>query len=84
MVWGHRHPFGGGSGLFSSARYPGMEPAGDYPIHIVVKDGRITLLGVVDSQEDKNVAGIKARQVPGAFGVENDLIVEKVGKSTKR
>jgi osmotically-inducible protein OsmY len=59
-----------------------MEPAGDYPIHIIVKNGRITLLGVVDNESDKTIAGMKARQVPGAFGVENDLMVEKDSKSS--
>ena len=41
------------------------------------------LLGVVDNEADKNVAGMRAREVPGAFGVENELVVEKEQKSTK-
>ena len=57
---------------------------GDYPIHIVVKNGRITLLGVVDSEQDKIVAGMKARQVPGAFAVENELMVDSDQKSTRK
>jgi osmotically-inducible protein OsmY len=61
-----------------------MEPAGDYPIHIIVKNGRITLLGVVDSESDKTLAGMKAREVPGSFGVDNQLIVESGEKSTKQ
>jgi hyperosmotically inducible protein len=48
-----------------------MEPLGDYPIHIIVKGGKITLLGVVDSEADKTVAGMRARDVPGAFGVRS-------------
>jgi len=52
-------------------RFPGMEPLGDYPIHIIVKGGKITLLGVVDSEADKTVAGMRARDVPGAFGVRS-------------
>jgi osmotically-inducible protein OsmY len=54
-----------------------MEPLGDYPLHIIVARGTITLLGVVDSESDKTVAGLRARGVPGAFGVENELTVEK-------
>src|ERR1700736_6118379 len=81
MLWGHRHPFGGG-GLFAMGppRFPGTEPAGDYPIHIIVKQGHIDLLGVVDNQSDKNVAGMKAQGVPLSFGVTNDLVVDNQSK----
>jgi osmotically-inducible protein OsmY len=61
----------------SFRQFPGMEPLGDYPLHIIVKNGRITLLGVVDAESDKTVAGMRAREVPGSFGVENELVVEK-------
>lgn len=46
-------------------------------IHIIVKNGNITLSGVVDSEADKNAAGIQAKTIPGVFGVQNDLIVSK-------
>lgn len=46
-------------------------------IHIIVKNGNITLEGVVDSDADKNLAGIRANSVPGAFSVTNNLRVEK-------
>jgi BON domain-containing protein len=82
MLWGHRHPFGGG-GLFAMgpSRFPGTEPAGDYPIHIIVNQGHITLLGVVDNQSDKTVAGMKAQGVPLSFGVTNDLMVDNMSKA---
>jgi hyperosmotically inducible protein len=83
MLWGHRHAIGTGFHPFG-APFPGMEPAGDYPIHIIVKNGKITLLGVVDSESDKTVAGVKAHEVPGAFGVENELVVEKDMKSSTK
>jgi osmotically-inducible protein OsmY len=55
------------------------------PIHIIVKNGKITLLGVADTESDKTVAGMRARQVPGSFGVENELAVEKSeAKSTEK
>ena len=77
MLWGHRHPFAHGMLLpFGPSRFPGTEPAGDYPIHIIVTGGRITLLGVVDNESDKTVAGLRARGVPGSFGVENELMVD--------
>jgi osmotically-inducible protein OsmY len=56
-------------------RWPGRQPFGDYPIHIVVSGGRMRLLGVVDSGADKQIAGFKAREVEGVFEVHNDLEV---------
>ena len=47
------------------------------PIHIIVKNGHVTLEGVVNSQTDKNEAGIRANGVPGVFSVENHLQVQK-------
>lgn len=59
------------------ARFPGMQPFGTYPIHIIVKGGRTTLVGVVNNDADKQIAAVRAREVTGVFGVENELIVEK-------
>src|SRR5262252_6543577 len=59
LLWGHRHAYGGAFRAYGGA-FPGMEPAGDYPIHIVVQRGRVTLLGVVDNESDKSVAGLRA------------------------
>jgi len=59
----------------SFTRFPGMQPFGMYPIHIIVKNGRTTLLGIVDNEADKTVAGLRAREVAGVFSVENDLVV---------
>ena len=47
------------------------------PIHIIVKGGHVTLDGVVDSEADKNEAGIRANGVPGVFSVDNHLQVQK-------
>jgi len=47
------------------------------PIHIIVKNGHVSLEGVVRDQGDKDVAGIRANGVPGVFSVQNDLQVEK-------
>jgi hyperosmotically inducible protein len=45
------------------------------PIRIVVDRGNVTLYGVVDSQMDKQLAEMQARQVPGVFSVTNKLVV---------
>jgi hyperosmotically inducible protein len=47
------------------------------PIHIIVKNGNATLVGVVATEMDKNVANIAANGVPGVFKVTNELMVEK-------
>jgi hyperosmotically inducible periplasmic protein len=47
------------------------------PIRIIVKGGRVTLEGVVDNEEDKNMAGLRANTVPGIFSVTNNLQVVK-------
>jgi len=47
------------------------------PIRIVVDNGHIALYGVVDNTMDKQVAGIRANQVFGAFSVQNNLEVAK-------
>jgi hyperosmotically inducible periplasmic protein len=47
------------------------------PIHIIVKNGHITLVGIVATEADRNLAEIAAKGVPGAFSVTNKLRVEK-------
>jgi hyperosmotically inducible protein len=51
-----------------------MDPA--RPIRIIVVNGHVTLYGSVDSAMDRNIAGLRANQIPGAFSVENNLEVE--------
>jgi hypothetical protein len=81
MLGGLRHAYAGPF-FFGEGPFPGMEPAGDYPIHIIVKSGKTMLLGVVDNQGDRTIAEMKARQVPGAFGVENHLVALQKSKPT--
>jgi len=47
------------------------------PIHIIVKNGHVTLEGVVNSQADKDAANLRANSVSGVFSVENHLQVQK-------
>ena len=47
------------------------------PIHIIVKNGHVTLEGAVARQMEKQIAGMQANSVPGVFSVTNDLRVEE-------
>lgn len=69
--------------LRDERRFPGMQPIGIYPIHIIVKNGRTLLLGIVDSALDRQLAEVRAREVPGVFNVENGLVVKERTKRTK-
>lgn len=45
------------------------------PIHFIVENGKLTLKGEVMNEMDRNLAGILANGVPGAFEVRNELVV---------
>jgi hyperosmotically inducible protein len=45
------------------------------PIRIIVANGHVTLYGSVDSAMDKQIAGLRAGQLFGAFSVQNNLVV---------
>jgi hyperosmotically inducible periplasmic protein len=47
------------------------------PIHIIVDNGHVTLVGVVANQMDKQIAETQAKTVPNVFSVTNDLQVEQ-------
>ena len=53
------------------------------PIRIIVDNGHVTLYGSVQNAMDKQVAGIRANQIFGAFSVENKLEVEKDSRQSK-
>ena len=44
-------------------------------IHIIVKNGNVTLEGAVGTEMDKNLAGLRANQVPNVFSVKNNLVI---------
>ena len=50
------------------------------PIHIIVKNGHVTLEGVVSRQMDKQLAEMQTKSVPSVFSVTNNLRVEEEGK----
>ncbi len=47
------------------------------PIHIIAKNGHVTLKGIVANQGDSDLAYMAARQVPGVFDVTNELQIEQ-------
>jgi hyperosmotically inducible protein len=47
------------------------------PVHVIVKNGNVTLTGAVASESDRNIAVVQAKGVPGVFSVSNDLKIEK-------
>jgi hyperosmotically inducible periplasmic protein len=58
--------------------YPALEKYAlgvQKPIRIIVRNGRVTLEGVVDSETDKNLVTVRANSVPGIFSVTNNLWV---------
>lgn len=54
------------------------------PIHIIVKNGHVTLEGVVARAMDKQIAGMQANGVPGVFSVTNNLAVEDEADAKKK
>ena len=56
----------------------GMQRYANQPIpaiHIIVKNGNVTLEGVVDNEMDRNLANLRANEVPNVFSVKNNLVV---------
>lgn len=53
-------------------------------IHIIVNGGHVTLMGTVDNQTDKDVAGLRANAVPNVFSVTNDLQVVNGKEQAKK
>lgn len=50
------------------------------PIHIIVKNGNVTLEGAVARQMDKQIAEMQAKGVSGVFSVTNNLMVDEDSK----
>ena len=58
-------------------------PLGYHAIHIIVDNGNVTLYGVVDNSSDAAIAGMQANSAPGAFSVNNELVVAGAPKKEK-
>jgi hyperosmotically inducible protein len=60
--------------------YPALQKYGvgiNQSIRIIVKNGHVTLKGVVNNEADRDIAFIRANGVPGIFSVDNQLKVLK-------
>ena len=57
--------------------FPGMEPYGTYPVHIVVKDRKLHLIGLLDNDLDKTQVLHRARQVLNTSGLEDAIVVRR-------
>jgi len=67
---------------FPSLNKYAIDPA--KTIRITVQNGNVELDGVVDSQADKDTAGIRANAVPGVFSVKNNLQVANQTNETSQ
>ncbi len=47
------------------------------PIRIVVRNGHVTLEGIVATEADKNLVNLRTHGVHGVFSVTNNLVVER-------
>jgi osmotically-inducible protein OsmY len=61
------------AGMWGRAPFLGMEPLGNYGIHIIVRAGNVTLFGTVSNEADKTKAGLEARDVLGVHNVDNEI-----------
>ena len=82
-----RYAPGGEFGVLQDLRderhFPGMQPVGPYAIHIIVKNGRTMLLGIVGGAADRQIAEVRAREVTGVFEVENGLTLARQERSAR-
>ena len=82
--WTGKPPRNGPAAAMRDERhFRGMQPVGPYPIHIIVKNGRTMVLGIVDGAADRQIAEVRAREGTGVFEVENSLTVARQERSAR-
>src|SRR6266851_4512982 len=72
---------GGRSAAFMAGGITNNPPIGYHAVHIIVKGGHVSLYGVVLNSGDAAIAGMQANSAPGAFSVDNNLVVQ--GSTTR-
>lgn len=60
--------------------FPGMEPYGTYPVHIIVKGRKLRLIGLLDTDLDKTQVLHRARLVLNTTDVEDAVMVRRPGQ----
>lgn len=55
-------------------------PPGNHPVHIIVKNGQVTLEGVLPTAGDRTIAELQANSVFGSFSVTNNIEVEEASR----
>lgn len=63
--------------LVTMARFGDMEPFGTYPVHIIVKNRHVALIGVVVNEADKTQVVVRARQVAHTISVEDVISIAR-------
>jgi hypothetical protein len=58
-------------------------PQGNHPVHIIVKNGNVTLEGVLPTAADRTIAELQANGVFGAFSVINNIEAEEASRFKK-
>jgi len=76
----NRGPRGGPSVARAAGGITNDPPMGWHSIHIIVKNGNVTLTGVVDNDNDSALAEMRANSVSGVFSVQNELQVPSKAK----
>lgn len=59
--------------IYGSQMFARLAIQANPPIHVIVKNGHVTLEGVVFNEGQKNFAGITAHTINGVFSVTNNL-----------
>lgn len=63
--------------IFGSADLHRYSMGADPTIHIIVKGGHVTLVGMVSTDQDKQRAEMVSKSQPGILSFKNDIRVEK-------
>jgi hyperosmotically inducible protein len=67
---------GGRSSSMMAGGITNNPPLGYHAIHIIVKNGNVTLYGAVLNDMDSAIAEVQANTAPGAFQINNNLVIE--------
>lgn len=53
-----------------------------HPIHIIVRNGHVQLVGQVENEMDRNIVNNEVREISGIVSVKNDLTTDSEHKKT--